>query len=138
LEAQEKFENIWALVVEDDAHSLIAIGKLLREHGISFKRNTTGAQVICQITDMQPRPDFILLDLDLPQGDSLQICSAIRHSQVLNNLPIIAIGDYQIEMLPKLRRCGFASFLPKPLPRKQFADYLGRILAGEEVWEAGV
>lgn len=138
MEERERFDNVWALVIEDDAHSLIAISKLLREHGISFKRNTTGAQVVRQITEMQPRPDFILLDLDLPQGDSLQICSAIQRSPSLSSLPIIAIGDLQVEMLPRLRRCGFASFLPKPLPRKQFAEYLGRILAGEQVWEVGV
>ncbi len=66
-------ENKWALVVDDDAHSLVAISSMLRDLGIRFKRNTTGAKVPEQMRSMNPPPDFVLLNLDLPHGSAFTI-----------------------------------------------------------------
>ena len=66
-------EDKWALVVENDAHTLVAISSILRDLGIRFKRNTTGENVVEQIRAMNPRPDFILLDTDLPHAEAFVI-----------------------------------------------------------------
>jgi CheY-like chemotaxis protein len=132
-------ENKSALVVEGDAHSLVAISNLLRDLGVRFKRNTTGANVLEQLRTMQPLPDFILLEIDLPHGDAFTIRDRIRHDSLLERIPIIAIGDESLsELLPQMQRSGFASFVPKPIPRKHFGDLLSRVLAGERVWEFAV
>ncbi len=124
-----------ALVVEDDAHSLFAISSILRDLGISFKRNTTGANVLDQVRAMTPLPDFVLLDTDLPQGDTFAINRLIKTDPLLAHIPVIAIGDEQtLDLLAQLRQAGFASFLSKPLPRSQFGDILRRILGGDQLW----
>jgi CheY-like chemotaxis protein len=132
-------ENKSALVVEGDAHSLVAISNLLRDLGVRFKRNTTGANVLEQLRTMQPLPDFILLDIDLPHGDAFIIRDGIHRDARLKRIPIIAIGDESgSELLPQMKRSGFASFVHKPIPRKHFGDLLSRVLAGERVWEFAV
>ncbi len=88
--------TLHAFLIEDDAHSLVAIGSLLDELGIAYKRNTTGANVALQLQDMQPRPDFILLNLDLPEGDAFAICRELRASPCTQAIPIIALTAHTI------------------------------------------
>jgi len=128
-------KNKWALVVEEDAHSLIAISSILRDLGIHFKRNTTGANVSEQMRAMNPPPDFIFLDLDLSSGDAFAINRQLHSERT--DVAVIAFSSGQdFALRQRAQNEGFAAFVHKPLPRRQFGDLLLRILAGERVWEA--
>ena len=127
---------LWGLVVEDDAHSLIAVTAIFKELGIQYKRNTTGAQVAHQLHTMHPKPNFILISMDLSEGDPFAICQAIRRDPLLARIPVIAMGSVNaIGLQPQLKVCGCVGFLLKPLPRKQLGRLIARILAGEEIWQ---
>lgn len=124
----------WALVVEDDAHSLVAISSLLRDLGIRFKRNTTGANVPQQIHDMKPHPDFVLMNLDLASGEAFTIQRRIQSSPVLRSIPVIALASEDDRALrEQVANAGFAALVLKPLPRSHFGDLLERVLADERV-----
>ncbi len=123
-------EGKWALVVEDDAHSLVAISSLLRDLGIRFKRNTTGANVPQQIDEMQPLPDFVLLNLDLASGEAFAIQRRIRSNPALRAIPVIALAsDEDFDLRGRIEQAGFAALVFKPLPRREFGDLLTRILS---------
>jgi len=124
----------WAFVVEDDAHNLHAISNLLKDMGISYKRNTTGQDVPDKVRSMQPRPTFLLLDMDLPLGDPFDILEALKADPDLAEIPVIAMADdARLGEQPQVRLAGFAGFVGKPLPRKHFNDLLERALSGEYV-----
>jgi CheY-like chemotaxis protein len=130
-------DDRWALVVEDDAHSLVVISSILRELGIQFKRNTTGANVPEQIHSMSPAPDFVLLDIDLSQGDAFTINRHLQSDPDTRAIPVIALAaadDYAVRK--RAQRAGFAGLIVKPVPRRQFGELISRVLAGEQVWEA--
>jgi two-component system sensor histidine kinase/response regulator len=128
-------DTLWALVIEDDAHSLRAISNILDEQGIRFKRNTTGANVLYQLHEMQPRPDFILLDLDLPQADAFDLTLSIRRDPDLRDIPIVCLGESTAQQfVERAQECGCDGLFSKPLPRRQFAELLRRVLDGEQVW----
>jgi CheY-like chemotaxis protein len=132
-------DHLWGLVVEDDAHNLIAVTELFKALGIHYKRNTNGAQVAGQVHMMRPRPDFILVSMDLAEGDPFAICQNIRYDPLLNAIPVIAMGSAAcLPLQPQIKACGCAGFLLKPLPRKQFGQILERILAGESIWQEAV
>jgi CheY-like chemotaxis protein len=133
------FSNMWAFIVEDDAHSLIAISSMLRELGITYKRNTTGAGVVQQLLGMNPFPDFILLDLSLPLADPIELTNSIRRDPALHDIPIICLGEGDIhQLIERAQQAGCTAFLAKPLPRRQFGDLLRRILDGEQLWALAV
>ena len=132
-------QNKWALVVEDDAHSLVALSSLLRDLGIRFKRNTTGVNVPEQIHAMIPPPDFILLDLDLASVGALTVHRQLQLDAETRDIPVLALGlidDFVLRQ--KLQREGFAAFILKPVPRRSFGDVLQRVLDGEQDWEAAI
>jgi CheY-like chemotaxis protein len=128
-------ENTWALIVEDDALDLVALTRLLQELHVQFKRNTTGKDVVEKARAMQPRPDIILLDMDLPDASTFDICTSIHSEAVLADIPVVALGDSKwADYEHSLRACGFSGFICKPLPRKQFGQLLQDILDGKPVW----
>jgi two-component system cell cycle response regulator DivK len=131
--------SINAFIVEDDAHSLIAIGSILKDLGITYKRDTSGSSVVSKVRGMFPRPNFILLDMDLPSGDPYRILNDLKADPALASIPVIAIADAsRIAMTPQALEAGFAGYMNKPLPRREFGALLERILAGERIWQAGV
>jgi CheY-like chemotaxis protein len=119
-----------ALIVEDDAHNLLALGSLLKGLNIHFKRNTTGADVLQQARRV--RPDFILLDMDLPYGDPFSIYTKLCQDRDLKNVPVIAIGDSQLldELKPRILKYGFADALTKPIDPRALEDSLKKIFKG--------
>ena len=128
-------KNAWALVVEDDAHDLLALTRLLQELHVQFKRNTTGKDVAEKAKAMQPRPNVILLDMDLPDASTFDICDDIHSDEVLATIPVVAIGESKWAAYEhSLQACGFSGFICKPLPRKQFGQLLQDILNGKSVW----
>lgn len=115
------FNDKTALVVEGDAHNLLAIGTLLKKFNIRYKRNTSGERVIQQAHKMDPRPDFILLDLNLPRGDAFAICEALKYEAELQNIPVIALAESgtHLEQMPDIDSCAFDGVLPKPLSERR-------------------
>jgi CheY-like chemotaxis protein len=137
LQESTVIENAWALVVEDDAHDLLALTHLLQELHVQFKRNTTGKDVALKARTMQPRPDVILLDMDLPDASPFDICDDIHSDEVLATIPVVAIGEIKWASLEhSLQACGFSGFICKPLPRKQFGQLIQDILNGKSVWSS--
>ena len=131
------FEETWALIVEDDAHSLVTLSSILRDLGIRFKRNTTGADVLEQVRNMNPRPQFILLNIDLTQGNAFNIQKRIRTDPTASRIPVVALAsadNYAVRN--RVKRAGFAGMIVKPLPRRVFGEMVNRVLSGEQVWEA--
>lgn len=121
-------ETTRALVVEDDAHSLVAIASILRALRIDYKRNTSGARVIEQA--LATNPDFILLDMDLPDGDPFVIYDAIRTCPRLKNVPVIAIGENDVltRLMPRVENSQFAGVMTKPLVQKNLDSLLHALL----------
>jgi CheY-like chemotaxis protein len=122
--------DTWALVIEDNALHLIAVTTLLRELNVSYKRNTTGVDVVEQACAMQPLPGVILLDMDLPYSDSVAICQMILAVPVLKNIPVLAMGgDEWLGRWWQLQAVGFSDFIRKPFAHKQFKRTLQSMLS---------
>lgn len=129
------FENVWALIIEDEAHSLIAIASILNELEIRYKRNTTGHEAAHQARTMHPRPDFILLDMSLPENDPYHILRSFKSDSALAHLPVIAIDHSPtLRAVHEMKKAGFDGFIAKPLPRKLFPNILHDALTQGSLW----
>jgi CheY-like chemotaxis protein len=75
------------------------------------------------------RPDLILMDLSLPVIDGWEATRRLKASEVLKNIPIIALsahamkGDEQ-----KARECGCDDYLTKPLDEDLLFERLTKFL----------
>ncbi len=71
---------------------------------------------IYQDKQKYPRPDLILLDINLPKLDGFGVIKAIREDKEYNFIPIVVLtGSKNQEDVTKSYRFGANSFIQKPL-----------------------
>jgi CheY-like chemotaxis protein len=75
-----------------------------------------------------PRPDLILLDLDLPRKDGRAVLAEIKANRRLRAIPIIVLADSEQDGARRLcYEMGAAAFVPKPQSPGGYTEML-RIL----------
>ena len=127
------------LVVEDDENNRIVAIKLLQlvgvqpNHIVSFEKDP-----MPHLPAQMPQgADLVLLDLQLPEKDGYQILAVMKADPVWRNVPIVAMtANVMLKDLDKARMAGFDGFIGKPISAMRFAEWIRRILDGEEVWSA--
>ncbi|MGB1285492.1 MAG: response regulator [Aggregatilineales bacterium] len=130
------FSKVSILVVEDDGGGMAIIGMMLKRLKISAIINTTGEDVVSMALSMNPLPDAILLDLNLPRTTGYDVLKEIRASKSLENTLVIAVTAQDADTeIPKCREAGFDGYIGKPINRMRFPRQLRRVLSGESVWE---
>jgi two-component system cell cycle response regulator DivK len=130
------FNNVHALVVEDDAGGMAIIGVMMRYLGINVIINTTGEDVLLMANAMNPHPNIFFLDINLPRTTGYDIIKEIRSDAKYINTTVVAVTAQDADTeIPKCKEAGFNAYIGKPISRMRFPRQLRRILAGEQVWE---
>jgi len=77
------------------------------------------------------RPDLILLDLHMPEGDGFECCAVLRALPQLENVPVIMLtGMRDAAHKEKATRFGAMEVLNKPFEPKQLVAAIRRNLPG--------
>lgn len=105
------------LVVEDDRAARTALNLLLRHHGYEVLLAGTVADVL---TLAASQPDFILLDLMLPDGDGIEVLEFIRDRKIRSAVTVIT-GSSDPERLARVQGFNPQVLLQKPI---DFLDIL--------------
>jgi DNA-binding NtrC family response regulator len=113
------------LVVEDDASTSHALVLLLRHHGYDVTLAATVRDAMRHIA-AAPGPEFILLDLMLPDGDGGRILEAVRAAGMDTRVVVVTgVGD--TDRLAQVNRLGPAALLKKPVDFSQILENLSRV-----------
>jgi two-component system cell cycle response regulator DivK len=130
------FNDVHALVVEDDAGGMAIIGVMMRYLGINVVINTTGEDVLTIAHAMKPKPNVFFLDINLPRTSGYDIIQQIRSDPEFKDTIVVAVTAQDADTeIPKCRAAGFNAYIGKPISRMRFPRQLRRILSGEPVWE---
>jgi len=97
------------LLVDDDLSLLDSVGDRLRSYGLKVRCEATAAG--CAAALAEGVPDLVLLDIQLPDGNGLDLLSHIRaHHPALPVLMVSSVRGVEKEAL----RRGATGFLAKP------------------------
>lgn len=116
-----------ALIIEDTADNMHLISFILHKNGI----DTIGAETGQQGIDLakSARPDFIILDIQLPDMDGTEVLRAIRQSEADGSVPIIAMTSYAMSGdREKLLASGCTGYIEKPIDPMTVMDEIRGIL----------
>jgi|SRR5690606_14005693 len=103
-----------ALVIEDNENNMELITFLLEAHGYTTQRAMTGGEGIAMA--LSAAPDFILLDIQLPDMDGAEALKAIRATDIGRNMPIIAVTSYAMSGdRDRLLAAGCSGYIEKPI-----------------------
>ncbi|MFC1752828.1 response regulator [Thermoproteota archaeon] len=70
-----------------------------------------------------PRPDIILLDINLPKLNGLEFLEIIKSDPKYNDIPVVILSSSENELdINQSYASGAASYLAKPVSFKKFMD----------------
>jgi len=119
------------LIVEDEPNSMLFLQSVLNRSGLHIGTAVNGKEAIEKAL-AQPKPDLVLLDLQLPLVSGYDVIKAIK--EVDSTLPIIVQTAHA--MLDERERCmalGCNAFIAKPINPEQLIEMVATELKGGKV-----
>ena len=115
------------LLAEDNPADVYLIREALKEHGVvcSVRTAADGKDVLNLLasTDPSATPDLIILDLNLPRHDGIEILQKVRSSQTTANVPVVVLtsSDSPRDRLTA-NELGATKYVRKPSNLEQFLE----------------
>lgn len=116
------------LYVEDNPHNLRLVRKMLSVGNYEVFEATTGQMGLELAQSLNP--DLILMDINLPDIDGLEVTARLRELPAFTHTPIIALtanamhGDRE-----RITSSGCDGYLAKPVSRNELINVVNRFLA---------
>lgn len=103
-----------ALIIEDNDNNLELIRFILQQAGYRVRYAMTGLEGVQQALTIPP--DFIVLDIQLPDINGLEVLKRIRANPVGQTVPVIAMTSYAMSGdKERLLSAGCTSYIEKPI-----------------------
>jgi CheY-like chemotaxis protein len=123
------------LLIEDDPGDILIIREALETHEIRnilhvARDGQEGLDYLYQrgSHDGAPRPDLILLDLNLPKYDGRQLLERIKSDPDLCHIPIVVLSTSAAEDdILRSYRLHANAYVTKPVGFEQFANVIRQI-----------
>jgi len=101
------------LIIEDNEDNMVLITKFLQKFGYQTLHAQTGMKGYEMAIEM--KPDFIILDIQLPDIDGTEVLKKIRAMEAGKNIPVIAMTSYaMMGDREKLLAAGCNGYIEKP------------------------
>ncbi len=109
------------LVVDDNDKNLKLTRDVLRAAGLRTLEAATGGEALALAAEQAP--DVILLDLQLPDLDGVEVARRLRGSARTARIPVVALSALQPSGGDEwLLAAGFDGHLAKPITVTEFPD----------------
>ncbi len=126
------------LVVDDNAANLKLARVLLRTEGFEVRAAAGAGEALEILASFRPR--LILMDIQLPGVDGLELTRRLKADPALRPIKIVALTAYAMKGdREKALAAGCDGYIPKPLDVASLADTIRSYLdegGGEEAKEA--
>ncbi|MEK6806832.1 MAG: response regulator [Pseudomonadota bacterium] len=131
------------LLVDDNVMDLRLMREALRELGLNHHLQVAGdgrqAIEILRVADTAqgaPRPDLVLLDLNMPLSDGREVLTTIKSDPGLSTIPVVMLSSSREKRdVMDCYRLHANSYLVKP---QYFADYISLLRSTCDYWMAKV
>lgn len=101
------------LIVDDVPDNLRVLSHLLQSQGYKVRPVINGAMAIAAAKTI--KPDLILLDINMPQMNGLQVCEKLKASETTADIPVIFLSAlHEIADKIKAFEVGGADYITKP------------------------
>ena len=102
------------LVIEDNPDNMTLICDILKLNGCATKQATSGLQGYKLAKELIP--DYIILDIQLPDIDGYSVLKKIRGNNQTINIPVIAMTSYAMAGdKDRLLNAGCDGYIEKPI-----------------------
>ena len=119
------------LVVEDNPQNMKVVLMTLKPHGYTLLQATDGEEALkVAVSD---NPDLIIMDVQIPKLDGLEVTRRLRQMPSFSRVPVIAVTAYAMKGdEEKVREAGCNAYLAKPINTRQLPEMVAEILQKQE------
>jgi two-component system cell cycle response regulator DivK len=115
------------LVVEDNEINCYMITFLLKKNGYTVIKARDGKTGVALA--IKEKPDFVIMDIQLPDINGLEATRRIRESEANGYLTIIALTSYaMVGDKEKALKAGCTGYIEKPIEPDNFLNNIESIL----------
>lgn len=115
------------LVVEDNPANMRVIGMVLRSRGYILLEATDGEEAL--VVAREGQPDLIVMDIQLPKMDGLEVTRRLRQTPQFKKTPIIALTASAMEGdRDKIIAAGCDEYVSKPVNTRRFPELVAEML----------
>lgn len=116
-----------ALIVDDDPDFCVLMREMLKWRGFDAAVAYSALDALSAIGEIQP--EFMLVDIQMPEVDGLQLIRKIRSDDSFAKIPIIVITATALrDMMLASREAGADFFLTKPISYFELDRTIDRIM----------
>ena len=107
------------LLVEDNEVNRRLAGFLLRSHGYDVREATTAAAAFEMVE--KEHPDLIVMDIQLPGMDGLEITRRLKEQPATAHIPVVAVTSFAMKGdREKALAAGCVGYVTKPIDKNTF------------------
>jgi CheY-like chemotaxis protein len=116
------------VLAEDNPADVYLIERALRQHGVAFELDLAESgrdalKLLARYSDSgeAKQPQLIVLDLNLPQHDGVELLRYVRQADALREIPVVVLtsSDSPRDHIQSLQ-CGASRYLKKPSSLEEF------------------
>lgn len=113
-------------VCDDDPVILMMVNRILgRSHDVVTSQTREG--LLEKIAEQ--KPDIILLDYLMPEGDGLELITLLRDKGYYPEIPVVIVtGDYDAELVLKCAEEGVEDFIQKPFVPEELISRVQQVI----------
>ncbi len=127
------------LLVDDNPGDLRLAAEALKESNVQIRLHTAkdGTEAMAFLRRRgkyadAPRPDLILLDLNMPRMNGRQVLAEIKEDSALKHIPVVMLtGSRELDDMVKTYELRAASYVTKP---SDFEQYIVMLNAVTSFW----
>jgi sigma-B regulation protein RsbU (phosphoserine phosphatase) len=117
------------LLVEDSSTMRRMLSTMLRENGFEVETANDGLQGLAKAR-LEPRPELILTDYEMPELDGAGLCHAVKNDKELRTIPVVMLTTLsQAENKIAGLTAGADDYIEKPKGQDDFRVLCARIHA---------
>lgn len=122
------------MVVDDSVTVRKVTSRLLERQQMKVTLARDGMEALSQLQEMEPLPDVMLLDIEMPRMDGFEVAGHMQSNPRLQNIPIIMISS-RTGQKHRQRAAGLGvdCFLGKPYQEIQLLKAIDDVLSKVEI-----
>lgn len=126
-DAEDIEDNIVALVVDDSLSARRSLAEFVKDIGYDVRMARDGIEALEVIETI--KPNIILVDLEMPRMNGLELTSHLRNKSATSDIPVIMITSRSTEKHREMAdAAGVDAYLTKPFSEDQLLENIQNLL----------